>query len=116
MTFQTSGDNFETVGPVQSNQTGLAEWLEDQDFYEYMQAYRTAPLIDQKRVVDAFEAVKSAILRHVPVETVEQPTIAQLCRELEQIRKLNASLIKQAQTLRSTLMRERAERAKEGNE
>lgn len=37
------------------------EWLDDQPFYELMQAYRLAPAVDQKAVVNAFEAVKEAI-------------------------------------------------------
>lgn len=37
------------------------EWLEEQEFYELMQAYRHAPATDQAAVVAAFEAVKQAI-------------------------------------------------------
>ena len=37
------------------------EWLEEQEFYELMQAYRHAPVTDQSAVVAAFEAVKQII-------------------------------------------------------
>jgi hypothetical protein len=37
------------------------DWLDSRDFYELMQAYRTAPLRDQSLVCDAFEAVKTAV-------------------------------------------------------
>lgn len=37
------------------------QWLDEQEFYELMQAYRFAPITDPKAVVDAFEAVKQMI-------------------------------------------------------
>lgn len=37
------------------------EWLEERKFYELMQAYRHAPVTDQKAVCAAFEAVKQII-------------------------------------------------------
>ena len=37
------------------------EWLEDQEFYELMQAYRHASALDQPAVCAAFEAVKQII-------------------------------------------------------
>jgi|ERR1700722_860853 len=39
-------------------------WFQSEEFYNLMQAYRTAPLFPQKNVVDAFEKVKSFILQH----------------------------------------------------
>ena len=33
-------------------------WPENEEFYNLMQAYRHAPMEDQKAVVDAYEAVK----------------------------------------------------------
>ena len=39
--------------------------LEEQEFYELMQAYRLAPLVDQERVVYAFEEVKKYIRNNV---------------------------------------------------
>lgn len=39
-------------------------WLEEQEFYELMQAYRHAKIWDQAAVVAAFEAVKQAIRDH----------------------------------------------------
>jgi hypothetical protein len=38
-------------------------WLDDREFYEYMQAYRTAPGHDPAVVVEQFEAVKRFIRR-----------------------------------------------------
>ena len=35
--------------------------LDEQEFYELMQAYRHAPVADQEAVLKAFEAVKQAI-------------------------------------------------------
>lgn len=37
------------------------DWLEGRDFYEYMQAYRLAPTLDQSVVIAQFEAVKRFI-------------------------------------------------------
>ena len=37
------------------------QWLEEQEFYELMQAYRHADPRDQKAVCAAFEAVKKII-------------------------------------------------------
>lgn len=37
------------------------DWLDEQEFYELMQAYRHAPLTDPPGVVQAFEDVKAAI-------------------------------------------------------
>jgi hypothetical protein len=34
------------------------DWPESEEFYNLMQAYRHAPMEDQKAVVDAYEAVK----------------------------------------------------------
>ena len=48
------------------------EWLEEQEFYELMQAYRHAPVTDQSAVVAAFEAVKQAI-RDLFQERDERP-------------------------------------------
>lgn len=39
----------------------FAEWLGSQAFYEIMYAYRTAPLFDQGKVVEAFECVKTLV-------------------------------------------------------
>lgn len=36
-------------------------WLDDREFYEYMQAYRLAPTSDPAVVVEQFEAVKRFI-------------------------------------------------------
>ena len=36
----------------------LSDWPESEEFYNLMQAYRHAPMEDQKAVVDAYEAVK----------------------------------------------------------
>lgn len=38
--------------------------LEDQEFYELMQAYRHIPISEQKETVEAFEAVKNFIRKH----------------------------------------------------
>jgi len=37
------------------------QWLDEQEFYELMQAYRHAPVTDQEAVCAAFEAVKQII-------------------------------------------------------
>ena len=42
----------------------VEDWLESQDFYELMQAYRHTPVIYQSRTVSAFEDVKAAIRAH----------------------------------------------------
>ena len=34
------------------------DWPESEEFYNLMQAYRHAPMEDQKAVVDAYKAVK----------------------------------------------------------
>jgi hypothetical protein len=39
--------------------------LDEQEFYELMQAYRLAPLVDQERVVYDFEEVKKYIRAHI---------------------------------------------------
>jgi hypothetical protein len=36
----------------------MSDWPESEEFYNLMQAYRHAPMEDQKAVVDAYEAVK----------------------------------------------------------
>lgn len=36
-------------------------WLDEREFYDYMQAYRFAPTRDQAVVVEQFEAVKRFI-------------------------------------------------------
>ena len=36
----------------------LSDWPESEEFYNLMQAYRHAPMEDQKAVVDAYKAVK----------------------------------------------------------
>jgi hypothetical protein len=43
----------------------LDEWLGSQDFYEVMYAYRTAPMFNQDKVVEAFEKVKTVIRQKV---------------------------------------------------
>ncbi len=42
----------------------LRDFLDSQDFYELMQAYRHARVEDQKRVCECFETVKSKILEN----------------------------------------------------
>jgi hypothetical protein len=42
------------------------DWLDDQEFYEAMQAYRHAPITDPAAVVAAFEAVKAMIRENTP--------------------------------------------------
>ncbi len=39
----------------------FSEWIAGQDFYGLMQTYRAMPLVNQREVVKAFEAVKTAI-------------------------------------------------------
>lgn len=39
-------------------QKEMSDWPESEKFYNLMQAYRHAPMEDQKAVVDAYEAVK----------------------------------------------------------
>lgn len=51
------------------------EWLDEQEFYELMQAYRHAPLADQAVAVAAFEAVKQ-IIRNKCQEIEEHGDIA----------------------------------------
>lgn len=41
----------------------LAEFLDSQDFYELMQAYRHAPPLNPQGVCNAFDAVIAAILK-----------------------------------------------------
>ena len=36
----------------------MSDWPESEEFYNLMQAYRHAPMEDQKSVVEAYEAVK----------------------------------------------------------
>jgi hypothetical protein len=43
----------------------LKKWLDDREFYELCQAYRTAPLTDQAIVIESFEKIKRAILRQI---------------------------------------------------
>jgi hypothetical protein len=40
----------------------LTEWLEGQEFYELMQAYRHTPVTLQAQVVEQFEAIKKRLL------------------------------------------------------
>ena len=40
-------------------------WLDERDFYEYMQAYRHAPPTDPAVIVEQFEAVKRFIRRQL---------------------------------------------------
>lgn len=47
------------------------QWLEEQEFYELMQAYRHAKIWDQAAVVAAFEAVKLAIRGHQQMQDYE---------------------------------------------
>ena len=42
------------------------DWLDDQEFYEAMQAYRHAPITDPAATVAAFEAVKALIRESTP--------------------------------------------------
>jgi len=39
----------------------IASLLESREFYELMQSYRCAPIVDQPAVIAAFEAVKEFI-------------------------------------------------------
>src|SRR4051812_4031680 len=43
----------------------LAEWLDSQEFYEHMQAYRHSSLLSQDQTVHAFERVKNLIRQKV---------------------------------------------------
>lgn len=43
--------------------------LESQEFYELMQAYRHAPILDQAAVIKAFENVKATIREMLQSET-----------------------------------------------
>lgn len=43
----------------------VGPWLDERDFYEYMQAYRHAPITDPAVVVEQFEAVKRFIRRQL---------------------------------------------------
>lgn len=54
------------------------EWLEEREFYELMQAYRHAPVVDQAAVVAAFEAVKQ-IIRDKCQEREEWPDSRRDC-------------------------------------
>ena len=36
----------------------LSDWPESEEFFNLMQAYRNAPMEDQKAVVEAYETVK----------------------------------------------------------
>lgn len=39
------------------------DWLDSQEFYELMQAYRRPAIFEQSKVVIAFEAIKMAIMK-----------------------------------------------------
>lgn len=61
----------------------LAEFIESQDFYELMQVYRHAPLSDQAKICEAFEAVKSSVkdrLRTPPATGGERPPIEEIAQ------------------------------------
>lgn len=42
----------------------LSEFLESEEFYNAMQGYRCAPMVDQREVVAHFENVKRLIRKH----------------------------------------------------
>lgn len=42
----------------------LTEFLESEEFYNAMQGYRCAPMVDQREVVAHFENVKRLIRKH----------------------------------------------------
>lgn len=44
------------------SRNNLKEWLDSQEFYELMQAYRCAPMMPQGPVIEAFEDVKAKVL------------------------------------------------------
>jgi hypothetical protein len=48
------------VAKKKAKKTPLS-WLDEREFYEYMQAYRLAPATDPAVVVEQFEAVKRFI-------------------------------------------------------
>ena len=48
-----------------------SSWLNDQPFYELMQAYRHAPLTPQDEVVTAFNAVKDFIRERAQSDLVD---------------------------------------------
>jgi hypothetical protein len=47
------------------------DFLDEREFYELMQVYRHAPLSPQKRVIEAFEAVKRYIREQVEKDEEE---------------------------------------------
>jgi len=57
-------ENLAAPAPAQEDEHG--DWLDEQPFYELMQAYRHAPDTQQGTVVYAYEAVKRVIRQHTP--------------------------------------------------
>jgi hypothetical protein len=49
------------------------DWLDEEDFYEHCQAYRTAPSGDQPYVITQFEALKQFVRRHTLTPGGRQP-------------------------------------------
>jgi hypothetical protein len=50
----------------------LREFLDSREFYDLMQAYRHAPQLPPAAVVEAYEAVKTAVLRSTLTQLQEQ--------------------------------------------
>lgn len=50
----------------------MADIFDDQEFYELMQSYRCAPMVNQKMVIDSFEAVKKFARKNSKVEILRE--------------------------------------------
>jgi len=58
-----------------TNEQTINDFLETEEFYDVMIAYRTMPRLEQKYVVEAFEQVKEFIRKHLPKEKEENKEI-----------------------------------------
>jgi hypothetical protein len=75
----------------------MTDWLDDKQFYDLMQAYRTAPVEDQHNLLQAFERIKyeirkqlgerELVIRHFQEATATSAgdAIAQASREAREL-------------------------------